>query len=58
MIPPLRWINFPRKTWVNFDYKSIKGYRFINKPVNAIPYSAFEELSAIYDFDAKLVSGL
>ena len=23
MIPPLRWINFPRKTWVNFDYKSI-----------------------------------
>jgi hypothetical protein len=39
-------------------YHGYKGYRFINKPVNAIPYSAFEELSAIYDFDAKFVSGL
>lgn len=39
-------------------YHGYKGYRLINKPVNAIPYSAFEELSAIYDFDAKLVSGL
>ena len=27
-------------------YHGYKGYRFINKPVNAIPYSAFEELSA------------
>ena len=27
MIPPLRWINFPRKTWVNFDYKSITERR-------------------------------
>ena len=35
-------------------YHGYKGYRFINKPVNAIPYSTFEELSAIYDFDAKL----
>ena len=25
-------------------YHGYKGYRFINKPVNAIPYSAFEEL--------------
>ena len=30
MIPPLRWINFPRKTWVNFDYKSI-GFLLLYK---------------------------
>ena len=35
-------------------YHGYKGYRFINKPVNTVPYSTFEELSAIYDFDARL----
>ena len=23
--PPLGWVSFPRKTWVSFNYKSIKG---------------------------------
>lgn len=23
--PPLRWVSFPRKTWVSFKYKSIPG---------------------------------
>ena len=22
MTPPLRWVNFPRKSWVSFNYKS------------------------------------
>lgn len=35
-------------------YHGYKGYRYINKPSNQIPYSKFEELSAIYDFDTQL----
>lgn len=37
-------------------YHGYKGYRYIRKPSNQIPYSSFEELSAIYDFDAQLKS--
>ena len=35
-------------------YHGYKGYRYISKPSNQIPYTKFEELSAIYDFDAQL----
>lgn len=35
-------------------YHGYKGYRYINRPSNQIPYSKFEELVAIYDFDAQL----
>lgn len=37
-------------------YHGYKGYRYINKPANQIPYTKFEELSAIYDFDTQLKS--
>lgn len=37
-------------------YHGYKGYRYINKPSNQIPYSDFEELLAIYDFDSQLKS--
>ena len=26
--PPLGWVSFPRKTWVSFNYKSIRDERF------------------------------
>ena len=35
-------------------YHGYKGYRYIRKPSNQIAFSKFEELSAIYDFDAQL----
>lgn len=35
-------------------YHGYKGYRYIRKPSNQIPFSKFDELSAIYDFDAQL----
>lgn len=35
-------------------YHGYKGYRYISKPSNQIPYTKFDELSAIYDFDAQL----
>lgn len=35
-------------------YHGYKGYRYIGKPSNQIPFSKFDELSAIYDFDAQL----
>lgn len=37
-------------------YHGYKGYRFIGKSGNAIPYTDFKELVAIYDFDMKLKS--
>lgn len=37
-------------------YHGYKGYRYINRPSNQIPYSNFDELIAIYDFDAQLKS--
>lgn len=37
-------------------YHGYKGYRYINKPSKQIPYSDFEELLAIYDFDSQLKS--
>lgn len=35
-------------------YHGYKGYRYIRKPSNQITFSKFDELSAIYDFDAQL----
>lgn len=35
-------------------YHGYKGYRYINKPTNQVPYTDFEELLAIYDFDSQL----
>lgn len=35
-------------------YHGYKGYRYISKPSNQIPYTKFEELAAVYDFDAQL----
>lgn len=35
-------------------YHGYKGYRYINKASNLIPYSNFDELIAIYEFDAQL----
>lgn len=37
-------------------YHGYKGYRYINTPSNKIPYTKFEELVSIYDFDAQLKS--
>ena len=28
MTPPLRWVNFPRKSWVSFNYKSTPGAHY------------------------------
>lgn len=35
-------------------YHGYKGYRYIGKPSNKVHYCDFNELSAVYDFDAKL----
>lgn len=35
-------------------YHGYKGYRYINKATNIIPYSDFNELIAIYEFDAQI----
>ncbi len=35
-------------------YHGYKGYRYICKPTNQISYTKFDELVAIYDFDAGL----
>lgn len=37
-------------------YHGYKGYRYIYSPSNKIPYTKFEELISIYDFDAQLKS--
>lgn len=37
-------------------YHGYKGYRYINTPSNHVPYKKFEELVAVYDFDAGLKS--
>lgn len=37
-------------------YHGYKGYRFIGKSANIIPYADFKEILAIYDFDMKLKS--
>ena len=37
-------------------YHGYKGYRYINAPSNHVPYTKFEELVAVYDFDAQLKS--
>lgn len=35
-------------------YHGYKGYRYIYSPKNQVPYSDFNEISSIYDFDAQL----
>ena len=35
-------------------YHGYKGYRYINKATNIIPYKSFDELTAVYEFDAQL----
>ena len=35
-------------------YHGYKGYRYIKNPQKRVPYSNFEELAAIYEFDAGL----
>ena len=35
-------------------YHGYKGYRYISKTTNQVPYTKFDELVAIYDFDAGL----
>ena len=35
-------------------YHGYKGYRYINKAANVIPYSDFDELIAVYEFDAQM----
>lgn len=35
-------------------YHGYKGYRYISKPYNQIHYTKFDELAAVYDFDAQL----
>lgn len=35
-------------------YHGYKGYRYINKASNVIPYTSFDELLAIYEFDAQV----
>ena len=35
-------------------YHGYKGYRYIRKPSNRISYKEFDELLAIYDFDAQI----
>lgn len=37
-------------------YHGYKGYRYIYSPLNKIPYTKFEELISIYDFDTQLKS--
>lgn len=37
-------------------YHGYKGYRYINAPSNKVPYTKFEELVSIYDFDTQLKS--
>ena len=35
-------------------YHGYKGYRYIGKATNVVPYKSFDELVAIYEFDAQL----
>lgn len=35
-------------------YHGYKGYRFIGQSSNAIPYTDFKQLTAVYDFDMRL----
>lgn len=35
-------------------YHGYKGYRYINKATNIVPYKSFDELIAIYEFDAQI----
>lgn len=37
-------------------YHGYKGYRYIRKPANQIPFQEFDELLAIYDFDSQVKS--
>lgn len=35
-------------------YHGYKGYRYVRKASNIIPYTSFQELTAVYEFDAQL----
>ena len=35
-------------------YHGYKGYRYVNNPNNKLTFSSFNEITAIYDFDAKI----
>ncbi|MGO4997312.1 Abi family protein [Oribacterium sp. Sow4_G1_1] len=35
-------------------YHGYKGYRYIDKPTNRAPFTEFDELIAVYDFDMQL----
>lgn len=35
-------------------YHGYKGYRYIHKATNIVPYKNFDELTAVYDFDAQI----
>lgn len=35
-------------------YHGYKGYRYINKATNMVPYTNFDELIAVYEFDAQI----
>ena len=35
-------------------YHGYKGYRYIDKPSNRVPFSQFDELLAVYEFDMQL----
>jgi len=37
-------------------YHGYKGYRYFNSPSNKLPYSDFNELQAVYDFDMAIKS--
>ena len=48
--PPLGWVSFPRKTWVSFNYKSIKNWLFSNSVdganASAVVYTMVEMAKA------------
>lgn len=39
-------------------YHGYKGYRYCNSPGSLLPYSNFNELQAVYDFDMKIKAAL
>ena len=47
--------SFQKRKLMNIGYyHGDKGYRYINKATNVIPYTSFDELTAVYEFDSQL----
>ena len=47
--------SFQKRKLMNIGYyHGYKGYRYINKATNVIPYTSFDELTAVYEFDSQL----